>query len=335
MNDYYKLLKNVNKIFMTNLRLHETKDKAVSYLKGRDVSGETACTFQLGYAPEEWDIVKGALKANQEKLVELGVLVQKPNKHTYDFYRDRVIFPIRNVDGDIVSFGGRAFGDDMPKYLNGAESPVFNKSDELYGLFESLRVNKTLDRLIIVEGYMDVVSLHQAKVNNAAAVMGTALTPSHLSVIGNYTNELVCCYDGDKAGLRAAIKSSILSLTEPSPVTIKVVILDEGHDPDSFVKAFGKDKFDQIISSASSAEEFLIANILNETSTLLPNYEVIALNKLKELVDMCPCEIQQSSLISSFTKKVDINPFLVESAMHPKLLEAVAPVNQSKPTYIF
>jgi DNA primase len=181
--DHYSLLQRADQFYRNQLREHAQAAKAVDYLKQRGLSGEIAATFGLGYAPPGWDSLLrhlGSDSETQKAAVELGLLVRKDDGRLYDRFRDRVMFPIRDRRGRTIGFGGRVFGDEKPKYLNSPESPVFHKGQELYGLFEARKASQKLERLLVVEGYMDVVALAQFGLSNAVATLGTATTPEHL-----------------------------------------------------------------------------------------------------------------------------------------------------------
>ncbi|GMQ87014.1 MAG: hypothetical protein BMS9Abin08_0212 [Gammaproteobacteria bacterium] len=246
-DDHYSLLQRADQFYRAQLREHAQAAKAVDYLKQRGLSGEIAATFGLGYAPPGWDSLLrhlGSDTETQKAAVELGLLVQKDDGRLYDRFRDRIMFPIRDRRGRTIGFGGRVFGDEKPKYLNSPESPVFHKGQELYGLFEARKASQKLERLLVVEGYMDVLALAQFGFSNAVATLGTATTPEHLERLYRTVQEVVFCFDGDAAGRRAAWRA----LENALPVLrdgreARFLFLPEGEDPDSLVRDIGSDAF--------------------------------------------------------------------------------------------
>lgn len=229
--------------FEQQLRGAPQKARAVNYLKGRGVSGAIAKQFRIGYAPPGWDNLLNALgdeQALRELLLRAGLVIFNPQRSShYDALRDRVIFPIRDFRGRVIAFGGRVLNDDKPKYLNSPESPVFHKGQELYGLYEARQSGK-LTRLLVVEGYMDVVALAQAGIPEAVATLGTATSTSHVERLFRVVPEVVFCFDGDSAGRRAAwraLENALPALRDG--VSAKFLFLPDGDDPDSLVRREG------------------------------------------------------------------------------------------------
>ncbi len=237
---------------------------AIDYLKHRGLTGETARDFGIGFAPDAWDgLIQALSPAPQKQLLEAGLVTQNEKGRVYDRFRGRVMFPIRDTRGRIIGFGGRVFGDQTgPKYLNSPETPLFHKGRELYGLYEARRALRRLDRLIVVEGYMDVVALAQSGIANAVATLGTAATPEHFQKLYRYTEEVVCCFDGDAAGRQAAwraLESALPVLGEGRQ--LKFMFVPEGDDPDSLVRAQGKEAFLQLAGGSQPAIEYLFARL--------------------------------------------------------------------------
>ena len=302
------LLGKVNQIFKLNLRVSDQKETAVNYMKDRNISGESAVRFQLGFASDTWDFVKQHFKEDDKvlnELVELGVLAKMQNGHRYDRFRNRVMFPIRDVQGQIVSFGGRILGDGTPKYLNGAESSLFNKSEHLYGLFETLHVDDKPSRIVVVEGYIDVVMTHQCGVDYTVSCMGTSLTKQHLALLSEHTAEVVCCYDGDAAGEKAAIRTALLSLANPQ-LTLKFATLPLGEDPDTYIKDKGMAAFEQVLDNAIDAN-VLLMNVLANTCSTEHNTLVHQLNGLKSLLKECETPEQEIGLLEAFSEQFDVS----------------------------
>jgi DNA primase len=239
--------------------------KAVDYLKGRGLSGEIAKQFGLGYAPEGWRSLASVFPHYDDPLlVESGLVILHEaqageEEKRYDRFRDRVMFPIRNVKGECIGFGGRILGEGTPKYLNSPETPVFSKGRELYGLFEARGALRDMGYALVTEGYMDVVALAQLGFPNAVATLGTACTNEHVQKLFRFTDSVVFSFDGDSAGRRAARKALDGALPFATDVrNIKFLFLPQEHDPDSFIRANGKEAFARYVSEATPLSRFLI-----------------------------------------------------------------------------
>jgi DNA primase len=245
-------------------RLKDSRE-AVAYLKGRGLTGVVARDFAVGYAPDEWQALGDALgeRFSREVLLSAGLTTKNDKGHSYDRFRGRIMFPIRDTRGRVIGFGGRVLGaDDGPKYLNSPETPVFHKGRELYGLYEARKALRQIDRLIVVEGYMDVVALAQAGIANSVASLGTATTTDHFHKLFRYADEVVCCFDGDAAGRKAAwraLENALSTLNEGRQ--LKFMFLPDGEDPDSLVRREGREAFLKRIESASPAIEYLFGRL--------------------------------------------------------------------------
>ncbi len=258
----YTLLEKADLFYQQQLRHHPSKHLAVNYLKNRGLDGKTAKAYGVGFAPPGWDNLLKSLAQNDDDkhlLIEGGMLIhQEQEKKLYDRFRHRIMFPIRDTRGRVIGFGGRVLGDDKPKYLNSPETPVFHKGQELYGLYEARLAYCELPCLLVVEGYMDVVSLAQFGIRYGVATLGTACGPDHLDRAFKYTNEVVFCFDGDKAGRSAAhraLEASIECMTDGR--TVKFLFLPENEDPDTLVRQIGPEKFERMIELAVPFEDYL------------------------------------------------------------------------------
>jgi len=267
---------------------------AIDYLKNRGISGQTAKTFAIGYAPPGWNNLSG----DEKLLVDTGMLVKKEDGKQYDRFRHRLMFPIRDRRGRTIAFGGRVINpEDNPKYLNSPESPLFHKSDEIYGLYEMKKAVTNIDRIYITEGYMDVVALAEHGVATSVATLGTAINNRQIESLFRVCKNLVFCFDGDAAGKKAAWRSleqCLASLKEGR--LARFLFLPEGQDPDSFINEFGQEAFNQQVVSASTLTEYLFETLLAECNIgtlegraqfldrLRPYFTQIPLQSLKDQI---------------------------------------------------
>ena len=319
-----------NSIYKDSLKSSEGS-QAVSYLKKRGISGETAAFFNLGYAKDGWSNLfdKFSSKYSKTDIAESGLFSTKEDK-TFDFFRDRLMFPIRNIRGQCIAFGGRTLGDGEPKYLNSPETKTYSKSNELFGLFEAREINKKLDSLIVVEGYMDVIALHQNGVRNAVASLGTAITAKHVSKLMRYAKNIYVAFDGDLAGRKAAwkaVENALPILRED--VKIGFIFLEDGHDPDSYINEKGKEAFLKLIDNSISFSKFFLARIkkVDDLETIegrskaakfaIPlvssiNNETLKQAYIEEIASICRLDF--ASLVSSNALKPKFHPPAEESS---------------------
>lgn len=242
--------------------------EAIDYLKGRGLTGQIAAEFKLGFAPDAWNglrdaLARGAHPVPSKALLEAGLIGRNESGREYDRFRARVMFPVRDGRGRIIAFGGRLLGEGQgPKYLNSPETPIFHKSQELYGLFEARKSSRRLESLIVVEGYLDVIALAQAGIRNTVATLGTATGEDHYRKLYRYADEVICCFDGDAAGRRAAWKALEGALGSLSGGRrLKFMFLPDGEDPDSLVRQKGADDFRRRIGGATPAIEYLFTEL--------------------------------------------------------------------------
>ncbi len=259
----YAALDAAARYFRRALREHPEGARVIDYLKARGIQGVTVRDFGIGFAPPGWDGLRQALAEFPESdLVRAGLLVENEQGRRYDRFRDRLMFPIRDTRGRVIAFGGRVLGDGQPKYLNSPETPVFHKGRELYGLYEARRAVRRLERVLVVEGYMDVVALAQSGFPDVVATLGTASGREHFEKLFRLVPEVVCCFDGDAAGREAAWKALQVAL----PVLhegrqLKFMFLPDGEDPDSLVHARGQAGFEAQLRDALTASEFLFQRL--------------------------------------------------------------------------
>ncbi|MES9992867.1 MAG: DNA primase [Candidatus Thiodiazotropha sp.] len=263
----YGIMEEAARFYRHQLKHHPDARQAIDYLKARGLSGEIAATFAIGYAPPGWDNLLATLGRDQtslSRLDECGLSHEGEGKG-YDRFRNRIIFPIRDRRGRTIGFGGRSIGDDKPKYLNSPETPLFHKRRELYGLYEAQQANNKIERLLVVEGYMDVVALAQHGILNGVATLGTATTQDHLELIFRICQEVVFCFDGDRAGRDAAWKALLTSL----PLIrdgreVKFLFLPQGEDPDTQVRKEGSRAFSERIEQAQPLSRFLFQQLTDQ-----------------------------------------------------------------------
>src|SRR5690554_5716361 len=291
-------------------RLLRETPKAIEYLKQRGIDGPTAARFGLGYAPDAWDTVRHGLGRDERrmnKLIEAGLLIRNEQGRVYDRFRDRIMFPIRNVKGDVIGFGGRVLGSGEPKYLNSPESPVFHKGRELYGLYELRRNPGRPAEILVVEGYLDVASLAQFGVEPAVATLGTSTTADHLRRLTRLTDRVVFCFDGDKAGRAAAWRAleTVLPFAG-GKVEIKFLLLPEGEDPDSLVRTRGPDAFRERIADAAPLSAFLIDELATRVDVKDVDGRARLVAEAKPLLGRIPAGIYRELLVGELARLAGI-----------------------------
>lgn len=305
--DDYELMAQISRFYQQQLKVATDKDVAINYLKGRGLSGEIVKRFGIGYISDAWDgmmKVFGRSSQINQQLVDLGMAIQGDKNKPYDRFRGRIQFPIRDKRGRVIGFGGRVLGDGTPKYLNSPETRIYHKGQELYGLFEAKQANKQLTRLVVVEGYMDVVALAQHGVDYAVASLGTATTPEQLQTLFRTVKEVICCYDGDRAGRDAAWRAmdNALPLIQDG-YSLKFVFLPDGEDPDSMIREQGQAAFETILDNATPLSEFLLTN-LSEQTDLRTNEGTSKLIELfQPYLNKLPESFLKQSIITSIANK--------------------------------
>ncbi|WOD06372.1 DNA primase [Marinomonas sp. GJ51-6] len=334
-----KRLSESSQFYQEQLIKHPDKKKATDYLsKDRGLSGQIAKVFGLGYAPPGWDnLLKriGTRAESQEQLLLGGMLIEKKDQpgHYYDRFRDRIIFPIRDSRGRVIAFGGRAFGDEKPKYLNSPETPVFQKSQELYGLFEAKQNTPILDQIIVVEGYMDVIVLAQHGISNAVATLGTSVNSQHIRKLFKLVSKVVLCFDGDKAGRSAAIRGLEAALpVMQDEKQIRFLFLPEGEDPDSLVRQEGKDAFNNRLEDASSLSHVLFEHARNQVTLGDEEGEAQFTRNAMSMIQQIPKELTfRSVLIRQLSEQSGIDSNTLGNTSIPK--QRHEPSNQNTSQY--
>ncbi|EPL6453599.1 MULTISPECIES: DNA primase [Providencia] len=261
----YQLMEKINQFYCAALN-HPSANKAKDYLSQRGLSPEIIEHFSIGFAPPGWDnlLKKFAVNPDSRKqLDDAGMLVTNDNGRVYDRFRERVMFPIRDRRGRVIAFGGRVLGDALPKYLNSPETDIFHKGRQLFGLYEATQNSSELAKLLVVEGYMDVVALAQYDIRYAVASLGTSTTSEHIQLLYRSTDTVICCYDGDRAGREAAwraLETALPYLTDGRQ--LRFMFLPDGEDPDSLVRKEGKDAFEQRMQTAQTLSGFLFDSLV-------------------------------------------------------------------------
>jgi DNA primase len=277
--------------------------RAIEYLKGRGLTGEIAARFRIGYAPDDWQGLKAAFpEYEKDSLVQAGLVVTNEGKR-YDRFRDRVMFPILSARGAVIGFGGRVIGEGEPKYLNSPETPLFEKGREVYGLVQARDAMRAAGRVLVVEGYMDAVALAQFGIGYAVATLGTATTPVHVAKLLRLTDELVFSFDGDSAGRKAAWRALEVSLPLASDAKpIRFLFLPAEHDPDSYVRAHGKEAFEQLVRAAPTLSEFLIAELRAQHDLAKPEGRAGLLSASKQYLEKLAAPALKLQLVREFAE---------------------------------
>ena len=308
---FNKLMSEVSDFYQSQLKNSAAKKKVVDYAKKRGISGSIAKRFDLGFAPPGWTNLYDDFKRSDENVHDLevmGLLVAKKDKESdyYDRFRDRLMFPIHNAKGNVIGFGGRVLSDkDNPKYLNSPETPLFSKSKELYGLYHCRKYSRRIDYILVVEGYMDVIALHQQGITSVVATLGTATSPAHLQVLSRSAETIVFCFDGDKAGRDAAwkaLKTSLPAIT--AGLLIKFLILPNGEDPDTLIKRESVKSFSKRINDAQTLSSFLFDHIKAQVPFNTIEGKTLFLEKTAELINLVTYPTYRQQLIEGVAQEV-------------------------------
>ena len=267
-DELFSLLDTVGRFWQEQLKAHPP---AIDYLQGRGIDGATAKRFGIGFAPAGWSTVLdkfGQSSEAVERLLATGLIIQKDDGKHYDRFRERIVFPIRDARGRTIGFGGRTLGDGEPKYLNSPETVLFHKGRELYGLYEARQALRQIDRLVVVEGYMDCVALARHGIAFATATLGTATTADHLNRLFRLCDDVSFAFDGDRAGRQAAwraLENALPQIREGRQ--IRFVFLPDGQDPDSYVNEHGAAAFEKLLDTGVPLSQFLIDELAGQVDT--------------------------------------------------------------------
>ncbi|MGH8634217.1 MAG: DNA primase [Burkholderiales bacterium] len=303
---------------------------AIAYLKKRGVSGEIAKRFGIGYAPDEWQNLAAVFTDYDGKsLAEAGLVKASDDGRRYDVFRNRIMFPIVDVRGNVIGFGGRVLGDGEPKYLNSPETPVFEKGRELYGLYQARRAIRDAGRVLVVEGYMDVVALAQAGLDYAVATLGTATTPLHVQKLLRQADEIVFCFDGDQAGRRAAWRALETSLSQLADgKQLKFLFLPEGEDPDTYVRQHGRNAFEGLFGRAVPLSRFLIDELAGRVELATAEGRARCVHEAKPLLRQMPAGALRLQLARELAEKCRLT---VDELMQLCELASVSAQSQRAP----
>jgi len=300
--DDYHLMQQAAEFYQQQLQSHPNAGMVQQYVAKRGLSAKTLADFAIGYAPDGWDNLLKRLspsnhKALRDQLFELRLINRNDNGREYDFFRERLMFPIRDKRGRVIAFGGRVLGEGTPKYLNSPESRLFHKGRELYGLYEVRQQPGHVEQILVVEGYMDVVALAEHDIRFAVACLGTATTSDHMHTLFRYTPKVVCCYDGDRAGRDAAWRALQSALPQlKDGVELNFVFLPDGEDPDSLVQKEGKDAFLQRIAVAMPLNQYFFEHLVQEFDPATDAGKSALSVKAAELIKQIPSEFYRDSL---------------------------------------
>ncbi len=323
----HEVLEETAVMYEKNLYDKVVGQQARSYLQQRQLDKETATFFRLGYAQSGNHLsTHFGSEVTAEDLQKAGLLARGDNGF-YDFFRERLMFPIRDARGRVVGFGARALGDAKPKYLNTGDTELFNKSQILYGLYEELQSNRNIEHLIVVEGYMDVIALQQMGVSGAVAALGTAFTPGHLKLVRRYSKKLYICFDGDNAGRKAGQRAMSMILPAMTLDTeIRMVFLPEGEDPDTLVRKIGKTAFLQQLQQGQLFSEFVYDSLIDGSDLSFVEGRGEVAQRAKTLFDALPDSEYKTILYQGLTERVGMDVYHLVQTIGQPTMQASAPL---------
>lgn len=301
----YEISKLAAQFFFNNLR--EKENPALRYLRNRGYSIKTISHFGIGYATNSWNLLLDSLTKRGYKEIDIekcGLIVKNKSNGYYDRFRNRVVFPIFDIRGNVVGFGGRVLGDALPKYLNSPETEIFNKRKLLYNL-NNARKHVKDNQIIVVEGYTDVISLHQSGIKNTVATLGTSFTKEHGLILKRYCNEVVICFDGDAAGTNATLRG--IELLKEVDVNIKIVLLPDRKDPDDYIITYGKTGFEQLISKAMSLVDYKIHLVKQKYNYNIPEEKIKIGKEIVKIIKDIDSSIEKEVYINKICKEIGIS----------------------------
>ncbi len=312
---------------------NEGKTIGLSYFKERGYREDIIKKFELGYSPESWDYLytKAVQAGHQEEYLEkTGLIIKKEGGKTYDRFRSRVMFPIHNLTGRTLGFGGRTLKTDkkIPKYVNSPESDIYHKSAVLYGLYFAKKSIVTVDNCYLVEGYADVLSMHQAGVENVVASSGTSLTIEQIKLIARFTKNVTMLYDGDAAGIKASLRGTDMLLKEG--LNVKVLLFSDGHDPDSYIHKFGPNSFQEYIQKNQQDFISFKTQILLQDAGNDPIKRAGVIREIVESIALIPDQIKASVFIRDCSVKLDIEERVLISELNKMRLQQSRKQNPSR-----
>ena len=306
----YESMERATKLYEGFLRQHKDRGRVVEYLKNRGLSGEIARDFRLGFAPEGWDNLMQTLTDEDSvgHALTAGLLIENDKGRKYDRFRDRVIFPIVNQRGKVIAMGGRVLGDGKPKYLNSPETPLFSKSHELYGLHHIRKFAKNLSRIVVVEGYMDVIALAQFGIHYAVATLGTSVGKPHLELLFRRVEQVVFCFDGDEAGRKAAFRGmeAALPMMEDGR-QVKFLFLPEGEDPDTVVRSKGAQHLEHMFDTAAPLEQFLFEQMGTGIDLTTMDGKARLSKLVAPYINQIPDGVYKTLLFKSLAERTDMD----------------------------
>ncbi len=324
--------------YRQNLR---SAPQAITYLQGRGLTGEIAAKFGLGYVTDNWDSLRAVFSDYESTaLVECGLVIERTdeegnNRKRYDRFRDRIMFPIRNAKGQVIGFGGRVLGQGEPKYLNSPETPLFQKGNELYGLFEARQAIREAGYVLVTEGYMDVVALAQLGFPQAVATLGTACTATHVHKLLRQTDQVIFSFDGDNAGRRAARRALDACLPHATDnKIIKFLFLPKEHDPDSYVREFGHEAFEQQIRDAMPLSQFLLNEVSGDSDLGTHEGRARVQFDAKPLIQAMPPSSLRLQIVRGLAQLTQSAPTEIESLFElskPVARARIAPPRSNRP----
>ena len=321
----YQLLAEADRIYRIALR---NDPRAVAYLKDRGIEGRTAARFAMGYAPDSWDTLLGALGTDERRkgqLLEAGLAIRNEKGRVYDRFRDRIMFPIRDPRGRVIGFGGRLLGEGEPKYMNSPETPIFHKGRALYGLYEARQRGAARagrpDEILVVEGYLDVASLAQHGLGPAVATLGTATTVEHIRYLTRIAQRVIFCFDGDRAGRKAAWRALQTALPHAGgQVELKFLLLPEGEDPDSLVRSGGAEAFRECRDASVPLSEFMLGELRSQVDLSSADGRSRLAALARPLLSRLPAGVYRELLLGQVAETIGVSG----DALERELEKAVA-----------